>query len=70
MGNEARRASTASRKVIPPVEKVHADELQVVWHFDVGFLAFFIIAFTHIFYRDTCAIHRCESSARFFIVAR
>uniref|UniRef100_A0A1I7YCA8 TMC domain-containing protein n=1 Tax=Steinernema glaseri TaxID=37863 RepID=A0A1I7YCA8_9BILA len=31
--------STYSRKVIPPEERKHADELQVVWHFD-GYLRY------------------------------
>ena len=32
---------TNTRKVIPHNERIHADELAVVWHYDVGFWAFF-----------------------------
>ncbi|VDK80764.1 unnamed protein product [Gongylonema pulchrum] len=35
VADEGRVNRTASRKIIPARERIHADELQVVWHFDV-----------------------------------
>ncbi|VDM79541.1 unnamed protein product [Strongylus vulgaris] len=34
--DEARRNRTESRKEIPHNERIHADEIAVVWHYDVG----------------------------------
>jgi hypothetical protein len=31
----ARQSRTAGRKQIPPEELPHADEIAVIWHFDV-----------------------------------
>ena len=40
MADPERRNRTAGRKHISPEELPHANELAVVWHFDVNFLSF------------------------------
>ncbi|CAD6189158.1 unnamed protein product [Caenorhabditis auriculariae] len=39
VADESRQNRTRSRKQIPPSEKVHADEIAVVWHYD-GYLRY------------------------------